>query len=246
MSVPLWVLELARTFWEQAEAAETFPAAITRMPILRALPITIVHLPDLHLSGVRAWLRDIGLVCPINEADRLLRACLVARFGDGVIFLDRDDEDDERRFSLAHELAHFLRHYDQPRQRAVTHFGKQILEVLDGTRLPTAEERLHALLRNVRVSMHLHLLARDEDRRVASPTVAAAETDADWLGCELLAPSDLVLTQTRRRTTGDSRREAERLLQATFGLPRSVAEWYAEQLYPRRNDPLLSRLGILS
>ena len=80
-------------------------------------------------------------------------------------------------------------------------------------------ERLHALLRDVRVGEHVHLLARDDRRRIASPAVAAAEEDADLLGCELLAPAELVLQRTRRRTTRASRLEAERRLQGEFGLP---------------------------
>jgi hypothetical protein len=245
MCTPLWVQELARTFWEQAGVAEPFPRELRRS-IIRTLPVTVVLLPELHLERVRPWLRENGIVCPCSETDRLLRACLVARSGHGVIFLDSNDANDEQRFSLAHELAHFLRHYEQPRRRAVAHFGDQILDVLDGKRPPTSEERLHALLRNVRVSTHLHLLARDEGRRIVSPTVAAAETEADWLACELLAPSEVVVPQTRRRTARDSRLEAERLLQATYGLPRPVARWYAEQFYPPLGDALLSRLGISS
>ena len=245
MSTPLWVQELARTFWEQAGVAEPFPRELRR-PIIRTLPVTVVLLPELHLDRVRVWLRENGIVCPSHEADRLLRACLAARSGHGVIFLDSNDANDEQRFSLAHELAHFLRHYEQPRRRAVAQFGEHILDVLDGKRPPTPEERLHSLLRNVRVSMHLHLLARDEGRRIASPIVAAAEAEADWLACELLAPSEVVLPQTRRPTARDARVEAERLLHVSYGLPRPGALWYAEQLYPLLGDPLLSRLGISS
>jgi IrrE N-terminal-like domain len=245
MSAPLWVQELARTFWEQVGVAELFPRELRRS-IIRTLPVTVVLLPELRLDRVRVWLRENGIVCPSHEADRLLRACLVARSGHGIIFVDSSDSNDEQRFSLAHELAHFLRHYEQPRRRAVAHFGEHILDVLDGKRPPTAEERIQALLRNVGVSMHLHLLARDEGRRIASPTVAAAEAEADWLACELLAPSGVVLPQTRQGTARDSRQEAERLLQVTYGLPSPGALWYAAQLYPPLGDAFLSQLGISS
>jgi Zn-dependent peptidase ImmA (M78 family) len=39
----------------------------------------------------------------------------MARAGHGFISLDGSDADDERRFSLAHELAHFLLDYQDPR-----------------------------------------------------------------------------------------------------------------------------------
>jgi hypothetical protein len=54
------------------------------------------------------------------------------------------------------------------------------------------------------------------------------------------------LQQTRRRTARASRLEAQRQLSMTFGLPPSMAAWYASRLYPNSDDPLLQRLGILS
>ena len=245
MNAPLWVTELASEFWVLAGGAGPFPRDLRRAAPRAAL-LSVKVLADLSVQCVSAWLRDQGVACRIGERERALCACLFARGGCGFIFLDADDDEAEQRFSLAHELAHFLRHYHEPRRRAAAKFGRQVLDVLDGKRSPTPTERLHALLRNVRVGEHVHLLARDERRRIASPAIASAELDADLLGCELLAPAEAVLQQTRRRTARASRLEAERRLLTTFGLPSSKTAWYASRLYPSSDDALLRRLGISS
>ncbi len=245
MNTPLWVTELAKEFWLLAGGARPFPRDLRRA-IPRAALLSVKELADLSVQRVSAWLRDQGVSSFAAERERALCACLFARGGWGFIFLDADDDEAEQRFSLAHELAHFLRHYHEPRRRAIAKFGRQILDVFDGKRSPTPAERLHALLRNVHVGEHVHLLARDDRRQIASPTIASAELDADLLGCELLAPAETVLPQTRRRTARASRLEAERQLATVFGLPSSMAAWYTSRLYPSYDDPLLRRLRISS
>jgi hypothetical protein len=245
VNAPVWVQELADEFWTLAGGEGSFPRDLRRA-VSRATLLSVKGLAGLSIGKVSDWLRRQGVPCLAKERDRALRACLFARDGCGFLFLDADDPEAEQRFSLAHELAHFLRHYHQPRRRAVVKFGIQILDVFDGKRPPTPEERLHALLRNVRVGEHVHLLARDDGQRVASASVAAAEEDADLLACELLAPAPLVVQQTQRRTIRASRDAAEHQLQTTFGLPPTMAAWYATRMYPPLGDTLLFRLGISS
>jgi hypothetical protein len=245
VNTPLWVTELANEFWALAGGAGPFPRDLRRAA-LRAAVLSVKVLADLRVQRVSAWLSDQGVFCLSGECDRALRACLFARGGCGFIFLDADDDEAEQRFSLAHELAHYLRHYYEPRRRAAAKFGRDILDVFDGKRSLSPAERLHSLLRNVRVGEHVHLMGRDDRRRIVSSAIASAEADADLLGCELLAPAAIVLRQTRRHSVRASRLEAERQLATIFGLPSTIAAWYANRLYPPCDDPLLRRLGISS
>jgi hypothetical protein len=242
MNVPVRVAELAQTFWKDAGSVEAFPRELRR-PIARALPVSIVLLPRLRLDSVRAWLRENGIYCPCEEADRPLRACLAAFRGHGLIFLDGTDKADEQRFSLAHEVGHFLRHYWRPRRLACRRLGEQIAEVFDGVRLPTPQERLHALLRNATLGFHLHLLRRGPRREMWDAAVARAEEEADQVAYELLAPAADVLRRTGPVQNDDARVKLTEMLRAEFGLPEEQAVDYARRLSPPTwEDPLLRRL----
>jgi hypothetical protein len=235
VSVPLWVRELAAGFWAEAGYEEPFPRELRRAIGRAVLPLTVVPRPALCVAEVLDWLRRAGVACALGEPDRPLRGCLVASRGYGFAFIDAEDSADEQRFSLAHELAHFLRDYLQPRRRAAARLGPQVLEVLDAVRPPRPEERLHALLRGAPIGSHVHLMARHPGG--TPEPEAAAEREADRLAYELLAPADLV--RAAARTAPD----ADEALRVRFGLPPAQAADYAALLFPPPpSDPLMRRL----
>lgn len=237
MSLPFWVAELADLFWREAGMIEPFPRSLLR-PIARALPLTVVLLPACRTSDVQAWLLHNGVACPCSEGDRPLRACLVARYGWGIAFIDGSDPEDERRFSLAHELAHFLRDYWHPRRLACERLGQRVCEVFDGLRPPTKEEELRAVLADIPVGFHIHLMGREADGGFSIAAVEVAEREADRLAFELLAPAEAVLAGRPDPSA------LERLLQRVYGLPPVQASDYADILLPPQDvDPLLRRLG---
>jgi hypothetical protein len=243
VNVPLWAAELAAEFWAEVGEVEPFPRRLQRS-ILRALDLSIVLLPQLRLFEVLEWLRRREILFSLTEADRPLRACLVCHRGAGFLFLDGADDEAEQRFSLAHELAHFLRHYWEPRRRASARLGGQILEVFDGERRPAPAERLRSLLAGVPLGFHAHLMGRGAR---AAGALAAAEWEADRLAYELLAPAEAVLARLQGAAADEDRGRAAILLCEAFGLPTGPANHYAEILYPiYRPDPLLLHLGLKS
>ena len=243
MNVPLWVSELASAFWSQAGELEPFPRNL-RVAV-DALPLTIVPIENLSVSVVLKWLRKNDLPCQLQELDRRLFACLVARRDFGMVFLDGCDAEEEQRFSLAHELAHCLRDYWWPRARVAGCLGQAALEVLDGGRAATSEERVHALLDGTPLGYHTHLMDRENNGWLANRRVRDAEDDADRLAFELLAPAKSVASFARR-SEALSRTEIQELLISKFGLPEVPAARYAEILAPpARVDPLLQQLMSL-
>ena len=245
MSAPLWVSELAEWFWAAAGQPPPFPRDL-RQAVLLALPLGIVDLPRLRVAAIDVWLARRAAACRMGVADRPLRACLVAHGGAGLVFLDGADPPDEHRFSLAHETAHFLVDYWQPRQRAAARLGPAALEVLDGLRPPTRVERVDAALAGVPLNVHVHLMDRTPDGHAASTRENAAERRADLLALELLAPRDAVEAALAPLPPATRRADAARLLAGTFGLPSPVAAAYAASFaQPEPSaSPFLRRLGL--
>jgi hypothetical protein len=246
MNTPLWVDETTSIFWAEAGESEQFPRNL-RYAIANALPLTVVSLPKLRPSVMSHWLQEQSIQCGITTRDRALRACLVARYGHGIIFIDGVDPDDEQRFSLAHELAHFLKDYWQPRHTASERLGASVLEVFDGERLPRQEERVHALLAHVKIGYHIHLMERTSDGHLATSTIEAAERNADRLAFELLAPAERVLLETASRSPGQRREEIKNILIESYGLPVAPAAQYAALLVPLSLGPesFIRRLGLV-
>jgi hypothetical protein len=242
VSVPLWASELAQAFWAKARETEPFPRNLRR-PIAQALPLAVVLLAELSVRGALQWLQNSGIVCAISGEDRPLRGCLFARHGHGIVLVDGSDGDAQLRFSIAHELAHFLRDYWGLRRRICNRLGAAALEVLEGERSPTSQERLHALLQDVPLGFHLHLMERNSDGKPATSSIAESEKDADRLAFELLAPAEHVLA-AGEPVSGHA---LVHKLRHVYGLPGIQASQYASVLLPPvRTDPLLLRLKSMA
>jgi hypothetical protein len=224
VKVALWAAELARVFWSQVGAEESFPRSLRSA--IRALPLTVESITQLSVTKAYQWLQRNGVRRDFSTRDRPLRGCLAADRGHGIIFLDAADAEDEQRFSLAHELAHFLRDYWRPRQLAIERLGAQTVEVLDGQRPPTPGERLGALLGEVPLGFHMHLM----DRKPVDSESGNAETCADRLGCELLAPAEHVAGAHAAAGSQQSMKSLVMRLCGYYGLPSAEATRYARQL----------------
>lgn len=227
---PVWVRELADEFW-RAVGPEPFPRRFANVSL--GFRVTVVERPGLSLGVIGAWL-DRRSNVTVPGPDRPVRGCLVALGGYGFAFVEANDPPAERRFTLAHELAHYLRDVWYPRRRAVARLGPAVAEVLDGKRPATREERLHTVLRGLPAGPVVHLLGRGEDE---PPEVHAAEAAADLLAFELLAPAEAI------GVSGDRAELVDRLVR-TFGLPPGPAARYAAVLVPEPIGPdrLLARL----
>jgi hypothetical protein len=246
MSVPLWISETVEQFWQAADGdPQTFPRDL-RVPIARALPLTIVLLPRLRVAAIDAWLREYAGWWSTGIHDRALRACLIACYGQGVVFLDGSDPEDEQRFSLAHELAHFLRDYWRVREVVRRRLGEEVLEVLDGQRPPSQIERAHALLAGMQIGVHVHLMDRAEDGQPVTTVIDEAEENADRLALELLAPVATVLERAKELNDEDRLNKLTSLLHEAFGLPVEFALQYASALVrpSYQPDSLMRRLGL--
>lgn len=214
----------ARDFWRRAGGIPAgFPRDIERAVAL-ALPVAVVKLPRVTVTAVSGWLGARGQSVAVPPTPYELAGCVVAYRGRALAFVCGADPQDELRVTVAHEAAHVIVHYLEPREAAVRAIGPAVTDVLDGLREATITERVTAVIASVRLGPHVHLLPRGQSRRIAA--VGTAEMEADELALELLAPHHAVgrmlqtLAGSRTTVTPDARRTA---LAERFGVP---AMWF--------------------
>jgi hypothetical protein len=218
------------TFWDLCGEIEPFPRSLERYLAL-ALPLTVIKLPRLKITDIQDWLSQRGASVALGCSDRQLRGCLVARSGEGLIFVDGTDSPAELRFTIAHELAHFLIDYLLPRSLALRTFGPWARDVIDGVRPPTPSERLQALLASKAITVHINLMERSGEGE-ANSNVLSIENRADRVGLALLAPPSIVLSRLAPLADGFvERHEAVTSeLCLRYGLPSWLARQYGRAL----------------
>ncbi len=247
--IDLWLQQVVERFWIAVGTPEPFPRRL-EPSVLWTLPLAIVKLPRLWVHDAKTWLERRDIPLHLGSQDRPLHGCTIAYAGKGFVLLDGTDPDDESRFSLAHEVAHFLVDYLWPRQRAISRLGSGIVEVLDGLRPPTVEERFHALVRHIPLGVHAHLMTRRPDGVLGCSRIIEAENRADRLALELLAPSAEVRRHLAHFEKLLSFREGVQrtmhILLSDFGLPQTVAEAYGRALYAHwyGGPSIRERLGL--
>jgi hypothetical protein len=200
------------------------------------LPVSLVSLPGLTSDDVRDWLAKEGIGHPVSARRRALHGCMVARAGRAALFHDRQDSEDEQRFTLAHEVAHFVLEHLLPRAQALRVFGEGIRPVLDGVRRPRPEEALSSALDQVPLGVQVKLMDRGPSGVIHTGHVAEAERRADRLAFELLAPVALARPVLKDAPGA----EGEARLASRFGLPREQARTYARTLLRRERTARFS------
>lgn len=219
--------EACDRFWELAGYKEPFPRSLDTA-IALSVPLAIIRLPRLSPSSICKWLLRSGVDWTLSVPERPLSGCLVAHRGNGIVFLDGGMAAEEARFTVAHELAHFLLHYLWPREGALTRFGDSIRPVLDGERQASPAERLSGLLQGLELGPCSHLMDRC-DRGLPDAHVMRLEAEADLLAFELLAPIHAVIPNSDA-----ANREA--VLRRKFGLPPWAARAWAEWINARTGE----------
>lgn len=222
---PKWLVDAVRQIWGSADDfGEYFPREV-ELSVLWRLPLAIVELPNLTGASVVEWLGDRGIQLSVYTPPAGLRGALVAHAGSGVLFVDAADDPAERRVTLAHEAAHFVVDYWQPRLQLAAR-APQLLAVVDGLRPANDHDRVDALLARSPLGVHTHLFERDQSGATLSTEVNVREQRAAQIAWEVLAPQ-AVITQHISATDSFA---LVRSLEVDFGLPRKTAREYAQHL----------------
>lgn len=227
-----WLAHVTENFWSEIGSEIIYPLDLNNI-ISRSFPLSVITLPLLRVSRVESWFQQQGIPFNFLCQDRSLCGCIIAVRGTGFIFADSSDPDDERRYTVAHEVAHFLLDYLYPRQKVLQLFGDSIRPVLDGERTPTKIEMLDALLSSVKLGTYTDLMPRSYKGDIDQAYILPAEEKADRFALELLAPSERVLSQVALQdpmTVNEGTQITNQVLTLVYGLPPAVAKKYGAYL----------------
>lgn len=243
------ITKLADDFWKAGGGRTSLPYDIVGA-VSVALPIDIVSLSNLSVRNIENWLAQRKIPINIGLEDRFLHGFILVSRGNGFIFVNGTDSEEERRYTVAHEVSHFLLDYRLPREDAVKKLGLGILEVIDGRREATILERIDGALYAVLTKLYTHLLEKVGDGSYQSWDVQQAENDADTLAIELLAPRSEIIKNfypTKVRLSFNSvKDQCFRDLRYKYLIPKSVAETYSTRIaYSVTGGPsLLDHFGF--
>lgn len=221
--------EIVESFWELVGEQEAFPRMLERS-ISLALPVALIKLPHLDLTIIEDWLSRRNIQYSFDCDNRAVRGCLTAFGGKGIVFVDGTDTSSELRFTVAHEIAHFLIDYWLPRNKALAKYGVSVLEVYDGLREPSMDERVYSIINGTPIGLFTNLMERKLPGE--NSNTWHSENRADKVALALLAPPDVVLREIviSGKSFIERREEIISVLKSSFDLPDYVALSYGTDL----------------
>ena len=222
-------------FWRRVGGGKDFPADIG-YAAMSALEVYVEEIEGLTTLTASSYAGCVGIRNACGFSERGLRGCLVVRRRGALILVERSDDEAEKRFTIAHEVAHYILEVRRHRERAAERMGRDFSDVLYGPREATPTERIDAWLNDVRPDKILHFMDRAPGGGYGCARTMDAECVADDLALEILAPrSDMkeALSSLGRMGFTESLSAARRIAEKRYGLPDVIAAMYAGRLVRR-------------
>ena len=216
-------------FWKRAGGRFDHPADIA-YAVMCALDVYVDKVPCLTLVSAAAHTGREGLWLPDGADERSLHGCVIVGRSGGAILVEESDDEAERRFTIAHEVSHYILEVKQRHERATGRMGREFVDTLHGLREATQTERIDAWLTNTRLEAFAHFMDRAPGGGYGCSRTLEAECRADDLALEILAPRSELTAAISSMGFSESLKVARRIAERRFGLPESVAEWYANRV----------------
>lgn len=197
-----------------------------------ALEVYVEEVEDLTTVTAASRIEGVGIRIPDGVSERRIHGCLAVGRRGGAILVEKNDNAAQKRFTVAHECAHFILEVRAKQERAATRLGHDFSDVLQGLRKATTIERIDARLHNVQSDALVHFMDRTAAGGYGCGRIQEAECLADDLAVEILAPrAELIesLSSFGRMSFSESLSVARRIAERRFGLPETIAEWYADR-----------------
>ena len=146
-------------FWKRAGGRPDFPADIGYAAMC-ALEVYVEEVGDLTTFTAASRIEGVGIRIPDGNSERRIHGCLVVGRRGAAILVEKSDDAAQKRFTIAHECAHFILEVRTDQERAAIRLGHDFSGVLHGHREATPIERLDARLHNIRSDALVHFMDR--------------------------------------------------------------------------------------
>ena len=174
-------------FWKRAGGRSGYPADITYAATC-ALYVYVDEIADLTPGSAAAHV-GLGRLWRSDCVDRRrLHGCVIVGQGGAAILVEKGDDEAQKRFTIAHEVAHYILEVKQRYERAADRMGREFADTLYGLREATSTERIDAWLSNTRSEAFAHFMDRAPGGGYGCSRTLEAECLADDLAVEILAP----------------------------------------------------------
>ncbi|MYE54390.1 MAG: ImmA/IrrE family metallo-endopeptidase [Chloroflexi bacterium] len=219
-------------FWKRAGGRPSLPADIGYAAMC-ALEVYVEQVDNLTTVTAASRIEGVGIRRPAGVSERRIHGCLAVGRRGAAILVEESDNAAQKRFTIAHECAHFILEVRTNQKRAAIRLGPDFSRVLHGLREATPTERIDARLNNVRSDALVHFMDRTAAGGYGCGRIHEAECLADDLAVEILAPrSELIksLSSFGPMDFSESLSAARRTAKRRFGLPETIADWYANRV----------------
>jgi IrrE N-terminal-like domain len=240
---------IAREFWSTADQVHRLNFDILSA-VNASLIIDLIPVQQLSLGNIETWLAARTITIDLHVNDRSLHGALLIKDGSVFMFVDATGDEVQQRFTIAHEVSHFLLDYQLPKERAILALGKEIEDVLNGTSAPTTAQLVLSVIKGINIDPYTFLIEKTGNGSFISWSNFNSENEADYLALELLAPRIMVINDTvssaKRLTYSQFTRKSHEILMKKYRIPSEVAHQYATELaYSVTNGPsFLDKLGL--
>lgn len=216
-------------FWKRAGGRFDYPVDIAYAATC-ALDVYVDQVAGLTTVSAAAHIGCGGLWSLDGAEERSLHGCVVVGRSGGAILVEKSDDEAEKRFTIAHEVSHYILEVKQRHERATDRMGRDFSDILYGFREATPTERIDAWLNNTRSEVFAHFMDRAPGGGYGCSRTLDAECLADDLALEILAPRSELIAAISLMGFSESLKAARGISGRRFGLPEGVAEWYASRV----------------
>ncbi len=219
-------------FWKRAGGKLGSPVDIGYAAMC-ALEVYVEEVSDLTTVTAASRMQGAGIRVPDGVSERRVQGCLAVGRRGAAILVEKNDDEAQKRFTIAHECAHFILEVRTNQERGAIRLGHDFTDVLHGLREAIPIERIDARFHNVRSDALVHFMDRTATDGYGCGRIHEAECLADDLALEILAPrAELVESLSSFGPMGfsESLSAVRRIAERRFGLPDTIADWYANRV----------------